>query len=217
MKTVEMSSQRRSGVRGFEVFSRTCAGIVGGVSLAVFAGWAFDLPALRSIHPALVSMKVNSALGFALAAFSLAVLSLRRHRPHGLLLARVAAAGVLLLGGATLLEHATGWNPGLDQMFFSRVSDAATTPHPGRMTAPTSALFVAAGARSCAFLDPMAPGYGQRLRCICTESSRPRSVSTPTGGCRTFGSFASMPHPERVPLHGARGRDRRPRAGRCSA
>ena len=194
MKTVEMSSQRRSGVRGFEVFSRTCAGIVGGVSLAVFAGWAFDLPALRSIHPALVSMKVNSALGFALAAFSLAVLSLRRHRPHGLLLARVAAAGVLLLGGATLLEHATGWNPGLDQMFFPESPDAATTPHPGRMTVPTSALFVAGG---CALLCLSSTrwrraghglGVALHLYGILASSVCFYDWRMPD----TFGSFASM-------------------------
>jgi PAS domain S-box-containing protein len=101
----------------------------------VLAGWALDVPLLKTILPASVPMKANTALAFILAGTALMLAG----RPTG----RAAGAGVLLLGAATLSEYVVGWDLRLDELLFRDPE----TPFrgPGRMALATAIAFVALG------------------------------------------------------------------------
>ncbi|MEK6852092.1 MAG: hypothetical protein AABY30_06100, partial [Candidatus Thermoplasmatota archaeon] len=103
------------------------------VGAVVLLGWAFDVPALKSVVPGLVSMKANTALAFALAGFSLLFLTARRPSRWTRTLARGFPAVVALIGLLTLSEYLFGWNLGIDQMRFREPPGPVGTADPGRM------------------------------------------------------------------------------------
>ncbi|MGC3986917.1 MAG: CHASE3 domain-containing protein [Pseudorhodoferax sp.] len=106
----------------------------------VLVGWAFDLPALRSVIPGAVQMKANTALG--LLACSAALWLRTRHSPATDRWALGLAAAVALLGLVTMAEYLFDWNPGLDEALF-RDRDTAFNQARGRMS-PYSAIALAA-------------------------------------------------------------------------
>ena len=117
---------------------------IGGVALL---GWAFEVGALKSVFPGLVTMKVNTALCFLLAGTAL---WLRRREPHPVRrrtvrLAQLAAGIVVLVGALTLSEYAFQWNLGIDELLFSDTAGAVLTSHPGRMAPYTALNFVLLG------------------------------------------------------------------------
>jgi PAS domain S-box-containing protein len=52
---------------------------------------------------------------------------------------------VAAIGGATLLQHLTGWNLGIDTLLFDEAPGALATSAPGRMGPPASISYLAAG------------------------------------------------------------------------
>jgi PAS domain S-box-containing protein len=114
------------------------------MSLVVLAGWALDLPALRSVLPGAVQMKANTALG--LLAGSAALWLRTRASPSAGRWASGLSAAVALLGLVTLAEYLFDWNPGLDEALF-RDHDTAFNQARGRMS-PYSAIALVALAGS---------------------------------------------------------------------
>lgn len=109
------------------------------VGLAALVGWAFDLPALKSVVPGVVSMKANTALAFILAGSSLLFLKAIRPSRWTRTLAQLFPAIVALIGLLTVSEYLFGWNLGIDQMLFREPPGTVGTSDPGRM-APATAL-----------------------------------------------------------------------------
>ncbi len=108
------------------------------VGMWALIGWVFDIQWLRNLHPSFASMKVNTALALILAGVSLRLqLGLEQRR-----LARALAAVVLVLGAATLVEHAFAVDLHIDQLIFHDARSAL----PGRMSIATAAQLVALGA-----------------------------------------------------------------------
>jgi PAS domain S-box-containing protein len=110
------------------------------IGLSVLAGWAFDFRLLITVLPGFVAMKPNTALAFCLGGLSL-FLFLRP--PAGAnrrstKLSTVFAGAVAIMGMLTLLEYATGFNLGIDELLFR---DYAGSGAPGRM-APISAVIL---------------------------------------------------------------------------
>jgi len=111
------------------------------VGFAVLIGWLLDSALLKSIHPSLVAMKANTAVGFGLAGGALYLKSI----PHAASLAvwrrigQISAGTVALLGLLTLVEYISGASLGIDQLLFQEPPGAIGTLAPGRM-APASAL-----------------------------------------------------------------------------
>lgn len=108
------------------------------VGVAVLLGWLLDNALLKSIHPSLVAMKTNTALGFLLSGVALwlkdsSVPSLRQR------IGQACAGIVVLLGLLTLVEYLGGGNLGIDQLLFEEPAGAIGTLAPNRM-APASAL-----------------------------------------------------------------------------
>ena len=104
---------------------------------AVLAGWAFDVPILKSLHAGLVPMKANAAAGLVLAGTALCLAGARRgwQQQTG----RVSAIAVASLGLVTLGEDLFGWDPHIDQLMFREAANAVGTAHAGRMS-PVTAL-----------------------------------------------------------------------------
>ena len=110
------------------------------VGAIVLVGWTLDLDVLKSLHPALASMKPNSAIAFIMAGFALWV---RRHEHAAIgVIGRVSAVAVLLIGAATLVEYATGLDLHIDQLIFS---DDVAHQAPGRMALATAICFALTG------------------------------------------------------------------------
>jgi PAS domain S-box-containing protein len=132
---------------------KTHSGVASGgvvlVGLLVLVGWAFDIVALKSLLPSLVTMKANTALAFCLAGLSLRLRG--AERPGGSRcslecdMGRLCALIVLLLGLLTLSEDIFGWDIGIDQLLFSDTAAGIGTAAPGRMAPTTAASFLLAG------------------------------------------------------------------------
>ena len=103
--------------------------------LWVLAGWMF--PAVKNILPGLVAVQANAALCFVLIGFSLWVASKEQPavasawKPA----ANIAAAIACVVGLLSLLEHAFGWDLGIDQMLFTPgPEDLLGSVRPGLMS-----------------------------------------------------------------------------------
>ena len=134
------------------VSAASAAAVLAGV--VVLAGWAFDIPALKSIMPAWVTMKPNTALAFILIGIALQVPELPaawlgpRLSIHLLRLARGCRWLVGLIGLLTLAEYLFNWNPGFDQWLFPEPAGAVATSNPGRMAPETALCFLLLAAGS---------------------------------------------------------------------
>lgn len=115
------------------------------LGLATVSGWALDIVALKSLTPDLPSTKVNAALLFTAAGVALV--------RNGVM--RACAIFILAVALVTLVEHATGLDPGVDQLLFSD-ADGPSGQHPGRMTFVTAVGFLLVGAAQ--WLGPAATG-----------------------------------------------------------
>lgn len=101
--------------------------VLGALGAIVLAGWAFHLHSLVAIVPGLATMKANTAAAFLLVGVAL----LRRDKSDH----RVFAAGVLIVGGATLTEYISNSDFGIDQLLFR---DPYSSTDAGRMALVTS-------------------------------------------------------------------------------
>ena len=116
--------------------------------IVVLAGWALDIPALKSILPTWVSMKPNTALAFILIGFALPLSQLPaawlgpRLPIHLDRLARGCRWLVGLIGLLTLAEYLFDWNPGFDQWLFPEPAGTVGTSNPGRMAPETALCFL---------------------------------------------------------------------------
>lgn len=124
-------------------FGKVCAWSLIALGGLVITGWAFDIDSLKSILPGFISMKVNTAIGFALAGVSLLLL-LRRDggdakvRPYVILF----AALVFLIGFLNLIQYIFGVDLRIDQLL---VHDSSPGPYPGRLAPVTAVDFTVCG------------------------------------------------------------------------
>ena len=113
------------------------------LGLLVLAGWAFEIPVLKSLLHGAVQMKANAAVGLVLAGGALFIFGGRAaQRLQGLALAMALA--VTALGLATLGQYAFGWNLGIDELLFRDTAHAYNVI-PGRMSPDSAITFCAMG------------------------------------------------------------------------
>ncbi len=138
--------------RRLKQFTVAAAVTVTTVGALVLAGWAFEVGALKSVLPGLVSMKANTALGLVLAGVGLwlrtneyddeyAPQQQQRQRQVGL----VCAGLVTLLGLLTFSQYVFGMDFGIDQWLFSDAPTSVMTSQPGRMGINTALVFMLLG------------------------------------------------------------------------
>ncbi|MFZ2653330.1 MAG: PAS domain S-box protein [Victivallales bacterium] len=107
--------------------------------LLVLAGWLFDIPCLKGVFPGYVTMKANTALGFASLGMSLMLLARSNPSLMAQRLSQVFAGATALLGLVTICQYLLGVNLGIDQLLFTEPANTVGTLSPGRM-APNSAI-----------------------------------------------------------------------------
>jgi PAS domain S-box-containing protein len=112
------------------------------VPVLVLIGWQFDVEVLKSVFPAAVSMKPNTALcvlllGAALLA-SIDDIWPRRSRFGRALFVRASMLTTLIISGLTLAEYISGNSLGLDLMLFRKQLLAEGVELPGRISEASS-------------------------------------------------------------------------------
>lgn len=140
MKTA-FPSQLTATTRRLSTVSALIVLIIAGL---VLVGWMLDISHLKSLRPDWVTMKVNTALCFAFAGFSLLCYS-RNPGPVMTGLARSAAVLVTAIGSVSLLEIVFGWDLKIDQLFFQDPSDAIYSLRPGLMALNSAVCFIFTG------------------------------------------------------------------------
>ncbi len=129
---------------GMSVTRLAGAMAIGGGGL-VLVGWAFDIPALKSVLPGWVTMMPNTAIAFILSG--IALLFAGTSRPQLLSrLSQLCAWLVGLIGLLALTEYAFGWNPGFDQWLLREPAGPADILYPGRMAPDTALCFTSLAA-----------------------------------------------------------------------
>lgn len=110
------------------------------VGFLVIFGWLLDVPILRSLSPNFVSMKFNTAVAFVILGMSFIFFVEKK-----LIIAKVGASLVLLIGFLTFSEYVFGVNLGIDELIIKDVPSAVLTAVPGRMAIITAINFFLLG------------------------------------------------------------------------
>ena len=124
-------------------------------SAGVLAGWVLGWPLLTSWLPGGVQTKINAAICLLLLAVAFCLIVSTPSRRGLQVMGAAMAVAVLALAGATLFEHFSGVDLGIDQTFAAD-SASASSPHPGRFAVQTSIAFL------CAAMALLA--MGRRIR-----------------------------------------------------
>lgn len=110
------------------------------IGAAVILGWVFDVPLLKSVSPAFISMKLNTAICFS--AMGAALWCRLGNSVRLQQLARVLATGVALVCVIVLMEYALGWDAGIDNVLIVEPPGTVGTIYPGRMAIDTALAFI---------------------------------------------------------------------------
>jgi diguanylate cyclase (GGDEF)-like protein len=122
--------------------------LVAGVGAAVIAGWALDIPLLRSVLPGFSSMKFNTASCFLAAGVALRLLQGEGASEIARRVAAMLSWFVIAAAGLTIFEQITGIDLGIDQFV---VVDETSVVHPGQMAPATAVGFLSLGSALLAF------------------------------------------------------------------
>lgn len=142
---------------GTKHISRLCGWLAAGIGAVGLTGWIFDVPALQRLHPALVTMKANTAIALVLAGAALLLQQDEKVDGVKRRLAQGFAAAITLLGLLTLSEHVFGWDLGIDQALFHESLDSVGPSFPGRMGVASTVVMICLGG-ALMFLDSRIAG-----------------------------------------------------------
>jgi signal transduction histidine kinase/CheY-like chemotaxis protein len=120
------------------------SGLAGAIGLTSLLGWLLHNDVLKGLG-GVVTMKANTAFGLCLLSGSIFFLGRQPSGSSAKGAVRVAAALAIALGIATLLQHVTGWDLGIDQLVFKEAAGAIATASPGRVGPPACIVFVLLG------------------------------------------------------------------------
>ncbi|BCK87021.1 hypothetical protein MIZ01_0791 [Sideroxyarcus emersonii] len=147
--------------RLFDFVPHAVSAIAVTVGVLVLIGWIFDFPLFKSVLPGLVSMKVNTAVGFILSGIALWSFETGVQGRPLRAIAQACAALVMLLSILTLLEYLSGADLGIDQLLIREVTHLPGDI-PGRMAVNTALGFAGLGAA----LLLLSLGQGGRVAAI---------------------------------------------------
>lgn len=128
---------RRIGTGGAVLAAYALAG-----GLLTLLGWSTRSPRLTDWVGTGIAMFANTAVAAACAGLSIL---LSGGRPWARLLARGLGFVVLALGGATVFQHLTGLNLGIDTLLVREPWGIRAATSPGRMGPPASTCFTLLG------------------------------------------------------------------------
>ncbi len=105
---------------------------------AMITAWNAGGDTLDKIVPGFFQMKPNASLAMGIAGLGL-LSALRQSRRYTF----IAATLLMIVGGVTLAEYATGVRPGIDLLFVQDLH-SPDTRYPGRMAVGSAVAFIAA-------------------------------------------------------------------------
>ena len=127
----------RNQVRSRQL-ARLAGIVVTGVGLLALLGWALDIETFKSVWPGLATMKANTAICLIAIGAALWLLHERAGR-RAALVGKGCAALAALIAFLTLVQYATGYDFGIDLLFFRDAALATKhTLNPGRMAVSTA-------------------------------------------------------------------------------
>jgi len=145
----------------FHITSGTLSAIVVATALATLAGWFWDIPALKSVFPGFVTMKVNAAIGLALTGVVLWLYRARTFSPGRDAALKYCAGLAVFIGFLTSIEYLTGWNLRVDQLLVHDGGGGATPA--GRMALATAVCLMLLNAAMLIAQRPGRYGFAQSL------------------------------------------------------
>ncbi len=113
------------------------------VGVAALVGWLANVERLTDWKGDGIAMFPNTAICAAMSGVAVIVAAAGARRFRTAM--RILASLVAIIGGLTLLEHATGANLGLDTLLFDRPWGQAAAAAPMRMGPPASLAFLVVG------------------------------------------------------------------------
>jgi len=117
--------------------------IICAAGIAVVAGWLYDVPALRSISPAWISMKFSTAIAFVASGISLYFIA--RSQEGGFEAAQImlsmTSLFIAILMGLMLFSGIFGVRTGIEDLFVNDPGGTASV-EPGRPSMPTMVNFL---------------------------------------------------------------------------
>lgn len=129
----------------FQLIPRAASGFGICVSCLVLAGWAFNLPALRSVIPGQPQMVPITAVTFVLAGISLWMLWGEKKSHRASVVTWICALVVISIGLLTLAEYLSGADFGFDTLLFRGRLSVTGTSFPGRPSPHTAFNFLPIG------------------------------------------------------------------------
>jgi hypothetical protein len=113
-------------------------------SAAVIAGWVFNVPMLKSISPAWVSMKISTAICFLLSGVSLYYMARAREGDSetAQIVLFITTLIIMLLMGTLFFSGLLGVRTGIEDLFVKDMTVAIKTVAPGRPSLPTMLNFM---------------------------------------------------------------------------
>lgn len=111
---------------------------------AVIAGWVFDVPRLKSISPAWISMKISTAICFLLSGISLFYMARAREGDSetAQIVLFITTLIVMLLMGTMFFSDIFNVRTGIEDLFVKETAGAVKTVLPGRPSLPTMLNFL---------------------------------------------------------------------------
>lgn len=103
------------------------------VSLFVFVSSIFHLTILTHVSPLLISRKMSTALCFILSGIALICLTDKNRGFIGNVVVTTSSLIICTISGLTLYEYITGFNIGIDQLFFKDNYIDFSSIYPGRI------------------------------------------------------------------------------------
>ncbi|HEX5214926.1 MAG TPA: PAS domain S-box protein [Vicinamibacterales bacterium] len=150
----------------FYLASGLIAGIVAAAAAGVVAGWLFSIPALKSVFPGFVSMKLNAALCLLLSAAALWAYRARTFTSWKDQIVRYCAIAICVIAGLTLIEYVIGVNLRIDQLIVSD-TDLPLGDSPGRMAIATAMCLLLYAAGLLLVNTPGRFGIAQAIVAVC--------------------------------------------------
>lgn len=112
------------------------------VGFVVLAGWIYQIPLLKSLHPNYISMKANTAICFVILGCVILLLKKTNKSRFTIIFARILLAIVASICLITFFEYLVQWNSGIDEVLFKDYSSNNRTLYPGRMAFNTCICFL---------------------------------------------------------------------------
>jgi signal transduction histidine kinase/ActR/RegA family two-component response regulator len=122
-----------------------CGGIITALGGIALVGWIIGVEALQGQFAAGITMKANTAIGLILLGLALLLTARTTSSSWPDRLGRALAVAAAAIGFATLFEHVTGVDLGIDQALFREAAGAIATTSPNRMGIPAASAMPLVG------------------------------------------------------------------------